>query len=371
MRHTIRPILFILPSLTIGGAEMNTVKLANYFVSLGFTVHILILLPDMRAAYLLDNQVTVTCLNLPRYIFSLPRLIKALDSIDPACVLANLWPITFLVFIAHLARPVRLSRLVIIEHIDIELGLKSASPLERLSEYCFHALAPFLVHKIIGVSPGVVSSLRKLPFLSSKYQYIPNPIYSRHDFTARSPKPSFPHQSVPIKALAVGSFKPQKDYKLMIDSIYMLYRRDIPISLTIAGDGPLLAEIHDYARSLMPPERVVFLGFISQSELQSLYCSSDIYLLTSAWEGFCNTLAEALVYGCRCVAIDCPSGPSEVLCSGSLGTLVNTRDPHVFSESILTELSTDRSLCERANHLNSFAIESVAQEYLAVMPELA
>ena len=366
-----KPILFVLPTLTIGGAEINTVKLANYLVGEGYVVHILILLQDMRAAYLLDSRVSVTCLGYSRYKLALPSLITALRRIDPAYVLANLWPITLIVFIAHLALPLGLSRLILVEHIDISKGLQSAPLLERILEYCFHLFAPLCVHKIIGVSPGVVSSLQKLHILACKYEYIPNPIYSCSEFSGYPPRGPTPIGAAEIQALAVGSFKPQKDYKLMIDSIYCLYKRGIPIYLTIAGDGPLLDEVKTYARGLMPPDRITFLGFVSLFEVQRLYRSSDVYLLTSAWEGFCNTLAEALVSGCRCVAIDCPSGPSEVLCSGSLGTLVRSRDPNAFANAILNELSLVRNLGERINHIKLFAVESVARRYLDVMTRLA
>jgi glycosyltransferase involved in cell wall biosynthesis len=365
-----KPILFVLPSLTIGGAEINTVKLANYLVAQGYEVHILILLQDIRAAYLLDTRVSLTSLGSSRYIFALPRLITTLRRIDPSYVLANLWPITLIVFIAHLARPLGFSRLILVEHIDISKGLQSASLQERILEYCFHIIAPLVVAKLIGVSPGVVSSLRKLNIHAYKYKYIPNPIFSRQQFTGYPSRSPMPIAAPQITALAVGSFKPQKDYKLMIDSIYSLYKRGIPIYLTIAGDGPLLAEIKEYARGLMPPDRVTFLGFVSLFEVQCLYKSSDVYLLTSAWEGFCNSLAEALVSGCRCVAIDCPSGPSEVLCSGTLGTLVPNRDPNAFGNAILNELSLDRNLSERTNHINSFAVESVARQYLDAMTHL-
>lgn len=280
-----------------------------------------------------------------------------------------MWPLTCIALFSLLLRPAYLSKLILVEHIDIRRGLQSSSILERSAEFIFHLFAPLLVRRIVGVSPGVVNSVRKIPFLfNSKYKYIPNPISSLSSIPA-SGIPIRNYSSLPsvIYALAVGNFKPQKDYRLMVDSIFSLYRSGIDIRLVIAGSGPLLSDAQSYARSLMPAHVITFLGSVPPQNITELYKSSHVYLLTSAWEGFCNSLAEALSFGCRCVAMDCPSGPSEVLKQGILGTLVKERDPTVFAHAILSEILLNRSSTETTNHVIQFTVETVGQQYLDTM----
>ena len=57
-----------------------------------------------------------------------------------------------------------------------------------------------------------------------------------------------------------------------------------------------------------------------------LYKISDLFILSSKYEGLPNTLIEAQAAGLPIISSNCPSGPKEILMNGRLGDLFNPGD---------------------------------------------
>ena len=76
-------------------------------------------------------------------------------------------------------------------------------------------------------------------------------------------------------------------------------------------------------RQLMGPDssRLVLPGNVGN--VGDWYKASDLFVLSSRFEGYPNVLLEAMASGLACLAVDCPTGPSDLIDPGVNGWLVS------------------------------------------------
>ena len=81
--------------------------------------------------------------------------------------------------------------------------------------------------------------------------------------------------------------------------------------LVLLGGGSLEVYLKELARDLGISEDVYFAGF--QENLYAYFAQSDVFVLSSLFEGFGKVIIEAMAAGVPVVSTDCRSGPREVL----------------------------------------------------------
>jgi len=112
-------------------------------------------------------------------------------------------------------------------------------------------------------------------------------------------------------------------------------------------------------------ERVDFVGYLANPF--ALIGRSDVYVCASRWEGSCNALLEALACGVPVVATDCPTGNSEILFEGRLGTLSPPESPAELARAIRKELEQRRDVAARASHLVRFDLQQCMDEWIQLL----
>ena len=144
------------------------------------------------------------------------------------------------------------------------------------------------------------------------------------------------------------------------------------IQVDIVGDGPDLIEFNNLIKSKGLDAFFNFLGY--QKDVYGLYAKSDIAILTSRWEGFGLTAAEAALAGLPAVAFDVP-GLNEVIIDKHTGLLISDFNIKKFAKSIL-QLNENFSLRKnlgvnaKAKAKNEFDKESVVNRYLKIYKKL-
>jgi glycosyltransferase involved in cell wall biosynthesis len=89
--------------------------------------------------------------------------------------------------------------------------------------------------------------------------------------------------------------------------------------LVFAGDGPMRASLEAAAKSLGIAERTLFLGFVNQTGLPSVYRSADLFVLPSEYDPCPAVVCEAMLCGCPVVLSDEIRGRFDIVEDGKTG----------------------------------------------------
>ena len=142
-----------------------------------------------------------------------------------------------------------------------------------------------------------------------------------------------------VDLLFVGYLIPRKGVDTLVKSINILVKnRGLDrLTLHVVGDTErdeiYVQGIREYCRKESIEDHVIFHGRVSESDLQNLYETSDIFVFPSLWEGFGMVLAEAMSYGLPIVTTNAGAIPYLVK-DGRNGFLVPPQDPEKLAQAI-------------------------------------
>jgi glycosyltransferase involved in cell wall biosynthesis len=128
--------------------------------------------------------------------------------------------------------------------------------------------------------------------------------------------------------LAVGTKAHQKGFDRLVQAFARISPRHPEWRLVIMGleARPYrgVDQVADLLRGLSADDpardRLLFPG--RAGNVADWYARADLFVLSSRYEGFPNVLLEAMACGCPSLAVDCPTGPAEILEHGRNGWLL-------------------------------------------------
>ncbi len=157
------------------------------------------------------------------------------------------------------------------------------------------------------------------------------------------------------RLVQAGRLIEKKGLPVTLRAIAVFLRKYPNATLTIAGEGPLLAELQKLARELNIERRVSFTGFISQEQLRHIYYRTHIFVHPSQTghdgnvEGIPNSMLEAMASGLPVFATD-HGGIPEAVENGVSGVLVRERDHEALANALLNATQDSDSLARIARN---------------------
>ncbi len=164
--------------------------------------------------------------------------------------------------------------------------------------------------------------------------------------------------------LQAGRLIEKKGYRTTLRAFATVARGHPQSQLTIAGEGPLLADLQQLAQELGIQNQVQFTGFASQEQLRELFYSSHIFLHPSETaadgnqEGVPNSLLEAMATGLPVFATT-HGGIPEAVEHGTSGILVPERDADALARELLRLMNEQVQLTALARN----GAEAVAEKF--------
>lgn len=350
-------------SLAGGGAERTIVNIINNIDKTKFEV-MLILGQRKNNEYLdlVSSDVKVQYLDCTRVKYCILKLRKVILKEEPNFVFSTLNPNNVVLTIANMLTFSKKSKVVIREANNRSQSGKVNFPNKILTYLTYN----FLADKVIALSHGVKDDLvNNFKISSQKIKVIYNPVET--DMIRRLSNETIEEQINNEEEriiIAVGRLVEQKDLKTLINA-FALVERKISSRLLILGIGPLENELKKLSKDLGVNNKISFLGF-KKNPYKYIF-QSDLFVLSSKWEGFGHVIVEAMACGTPVISTDCKSGPREIIGDNEYGLLSPVGDCEELASNMIKLLANEalsntysRKGLERATN---FKADRIAIEY--------
>ena len=324
-------ILQITSTLNVGGAEKFCIDLSNQLCkSNNLTICVLSDYSSSPLLKTIDDKVKVFTFN-KKLGFKVSLIFKlwiAIKKLNPDIIHTHGTGLFYLFMVV-------ISRKFLIVHTLHNLAIKESHYLIRL----FYFIYFFYFNVIpVSISPTVRSST--LECYGSKFN-----IFINNGITKPSLSKNLPYVQEFIKNIKknkdtlifinVARLYPQKNQKLMIDCFNELNNEGYNILLLILGED---TSINSCYGKLLKENAGSNIYFIGQVDNPCDYIfHSDIFILSSLYEGLPLSLLEALSYGKYCVSTPA-GGVVDVITKRTVGLLSKDFNLKSFKDTVLNSI---------------------------------
>ena len=328
-------VAIILSGIGAGGTERIVSMLASQLVRGGWRVTIITPeAADAQSYYPLDGQVRVVRLGLPAFRYSRWRgtWVALRRVFAMRRVLAGLKPDVVLSFLTR----TNVQALIATLGMDVPVIVSERNnPLRQDVGPRWRLLRDLLYPRAYGLVVMTKGALSCFPPAQRRRSWVVPNFATLPDDLAR--------QGEGRTLAAVGRLVPQKGFDLLLNAFAQIAPRFPGWTLVVWGEGPDREALENLADRLGLQGQVRFPG-VSPKPAGWIE-STDIFVLSSRFEGWGIVLLEALAAGLPCVSFDCHWGPAEMIAHDRNGLLVGAEDVDGLAGA-MARLMQDQALCE-------------------------
>ena len=349
------------PFKSWGGIERKMLVLCREFLAQGIQVEV-ILARGGKVPYpeQFPNEVNVVDLKSGSKLDTIIKLGKHLRRAKPDVLLtAKDHAVKAAVLASRLSR----TYIPVFHKATNTLSVTLRRPLKRYFSRLLYSWTNKIIANSSGVKDDLVTNFRMNP---DDIVVIFNPVLTT-DIPQRIDKEPehiwLAKKDVPV-ILGVGRLTTSKDFITLVEAFGQVRKYRL-CRLMILGEGPERTHIESKAKELGLQDDVALPGYIEDP--LPWMSHSNVFVLSSRYEGLSNVLIEAIAAGSPVISTNCPSGSAEILQNGRLGPLVPVGDAKAMADAIDSVLSNPPAPKLLREGLDRFRSDLVAKQYLQVM----
>lgn len=356
----VSPVLMLINTLGVGGAEKYVVTVSNWLVEHGAKVSVVSepgeLVAELHPAVRHhEGALGRVRGDLPRAALAIRRI---LDEERPAVVVTHSLAMTWVARVAGVGRGIPV---VNVAHGWPADRYRSVGPLMRAAD------------RVVAVSPEVQAKLVEGGLDAARSVVIHNGVDCRGlgprtGAVREAVRASFGAGPEDVLVVTVGRLEAQKAHQHVITLAVALRERRPEVRFAIVGTGDRADELAALAREAGVADRVCLPGL--RSDVGDILGSADLYLSCSDWEGMPLSTIEAMASGLPTVATR-TEGSAQLLDERS-GIVVDVGDTDAMAAAVQAlAADADRRAAmgsaAAARARASFSHERMAGELAAVL----
>lgn len=349
-------ILYVINTLTMGGAENIVIHLAEKMFERGHQVNIVYLfkyLPQLKPKY---SEISIYSLDIQNYMnlsLGMIKFFKIFNGFKPDIVHSHLYHSNIF---CRLAKSFMNFKLICSVHGNNEgtaNGLKLYRYTDKFSNLNTHVsesgLEKFIGKKALKHNNSIV-------------------VHNGVDTNRFKPHNILSNQDDTVKFIAIGRLAPEKDFENLLNAFSEVTKVTTKsVHLNIVGDGSEKDKLVSLTKKLKLEETVSFLG--NRKDIPELLNQSDSLVLSSKFEGLPTVIMEAMACGIFVIATDC-GGCREIMAQS--GLIVDKENCHALASGITQFLSISNKEIQENKAISisrieeEFSLEKSADRWIEI-----
>lgn len=329
-------VLVFLFQLNGGGAERTVVNIINKLDEKIYDI-VLVLGNDKNNEYLnlISDNVKIKFLNCDRLRKCFFKLRKSIIQEEPNLIFTTMNPNNLMVLLAKIFSFRSIP--VVIREANNRTQSGKVTKINRFITSVFYNYS----NKVVALSQGVREDLiENFKIKADKIKVIYNPVdIDNINILKNEIVDDVDIMTNQKLIISVGRLEEQKDFPTLIRA-FSLVQEKINAKLIILGKGSQEIMLKKLCEDLKIEDKVLFLGF--KENPQKYVKISDLFVLTSKWEGFGHVIVEAMAVGTPVVITDCKSGPFEIIQDNKYGVLAEVENYQDIAEKVIALLEDNR-----------------------------